>query len=269
MATYVFSDVHGHLVPLLRALDDASPGCDDPIYVLGDMVDRGPDSVGVLKLCRSIEGATVLMGNHEQMMLDCLTGGGEGMDEDLAWYNWAINGGQETAAGLAELDEEELDELIGWVASLPLHARCRVRGRDYLLVHAGIRPGAAPAQVPEGADPLDALLAAQSDEDLLWIREEFWGRPTGLVDGRGEGPVVVAGHTPTLVVERLADCCDRSSMHGGLLRMVSLGACEATGGVADRLAIDCGAGSAPGSGRVMVLRLDDGEQFYQMIKPGE
>ena len=61
MATYVFSDVHGHLVPLLRALDDASPASDDPIYVLGDMVDRGPDSVGVLKLCRSIEGATVLI----------------------------------------------------------------------------------------------------------------------------------------------------------------------------------------------------------------
>ena len=51
--------------------------------------------------------------------------------------------------------------------------------------------------------------------------------------------------------------------------MLRLGACPETGGVADRLAIDCGAGSVPGSGRVLVLRLDDGEEFYQPIGEGE
>ncbi len=265
MASYVFSDVHGHLLPLLRVLDEISPAEDDAIYVLGDMVDRGPDPVGVMKLCRSLPNAVVLMGNHERMMLDCLCSEGDG----FAWAGWMINGGDQTVAQLAQLAEEEVADLISWVAGLPLYARCQVNNRDYVLVHAGVRPGARGMQPGISGKDIDAMLAAQSEEDLVWIRGEFWGSPTGLIDEQGKGPVVIAGHTPTVVVERLADSVDRSAMHAGLCRMLSLGASTATAGVADRLAIDCGAGSLVGSGRVMVLRLDDGEQFYQTVMPGE
>jgi serine/threonine protein phosphatase 1 len=265
VATYVLSDVHGHLAPLLRALDDVSPAEEDHIFVLGDMVDRGPDPVGVLKACRALPNCVVLMGNHERMMLDCLAGA----DEDIAWVNWAINGGGMTAHGLADLPEDEIVDLVGWVAGLPLRARTRVGGRDYLLVHAGIRPGTY--EVPETWDDaaLDAVLTSQGDEDLLWIRNEFWGAPTGLVDEEGHGPIVVAGHTPTVVVEAHADVCDRSAVADGASRMLRLGATERTGGVPDRFAIDCGAGSVPSSGRVLILRLDDGQEFYQPIGEDE
>ena len=265
MATYVISDVHGHRKPLERVLEAIALGDDDSLYILGDMVDRGPDPVGVLRLCRSLRNTVVLMGNHENMMLDCLIGS----DSTLAWYNWGINGGIVTARGLQKIPDQECDELIDWVRNLPLATRCRVGDRDYLLVHAGIRPGTY--EVPEvwTDEALDAVLEAQTEEDLLWIREEFWGQPTGLVDAEGKGPIVVAGHTPTLVVDRLADVTDRTPTYGGLSRMLRLGACPETGGVPDRLAIDTGAGSVPGGGRVMALRLDDGEEFYEMIKPGE
>ena len=265
MATYVLSDVHGHLTPLRRALDAASPAEQDRLFVLGDMVDRGPDPVGVLREVRSLPNCVVLMGNHEQMMLDCLVGS----DSDLAWFNWSVNGGGVTAHGLSVLPEDEVEDLVGWVYELPLSARCCVGDRDYLLAHAGIRPGAVETPASWDDDALDAVLAAQTDEDLLWIREEFWGAPTGLVDAQGEGPVVVAGHTPTIVVESLADRCDRPSVSEDGCQMLRLGACPETGGVADRLARDCGAGSVPGSGRVLVLRLDDGEEFYQAIGEGE
>ena len=53
MATYVTSDAHGHVRALDRALELAGPGSGDVVYVLGDMVDRGPDPVGVLRLVRS------------------------------------------------------------------------------------------------------------------------------------------------------------------------------------------------------------------------
>lgn len=265
MATYVLSDVHGHLAPLLRALDDVSPAEDDRIFVLGDMVDRGPDPVGVMKTCRALPNCVVLMGNHERMMLDCLVY----EDSDISWVNWAINGGGMTANGLAELPAEESEDLVGWVASLPLRARCRVGDRDYLLVHAGIRPGTY--EVPDTWDDesLDAVLTSQSDEDLLWIRSEFWGAPTGLLDEDGHGPIVVAGHTPTIVVESLADVCDRAAVEDGASRMLRLGATDRTAGIPDRFAIDCGAGSVPDSGRVMILRLDDGQEFYQSIGPEE
>lgn len=64
MATYVTSDAHGHVRALDRALELAGPGSGDVVYVLGDMVDRGPDPVGVLRLVRSLPNARVLMGNH-------------------------------------------------------------------------------------------------------------------------------------------------------------------------------------------------------------
>lgn len=265
MATYVISDIHGHLKPFERVLEAIAPTDDDHIYILGDMIDRGPDPVGVLRLCRSLPNTTVLMGNHEAMMLDCLIGS----DSEIAWMNWGYNGGVITAEELQKVSDEECDELVDWVQNLPLSAYCHVDGRTYLLVHAGIRPGTF--EVPEEwtDEAVRAVLEAQTPEDLLWIREEFWGQPTGLVNEQGEGPIVVAGHTPTVVVARFADLMDREPTYAGLSRMLRLGARPETGDVADRLAVDCGAGSVRGGGRVMALRLDDGEEFYEMLLPGE
>ena len=269
MASYVLSDIHGHLVPLLRALDEISPTSDDAIYILGDMVDRGPDPVGVMKLCRSLPNTVVLLGNHEQMMLECLCADDDSKASKFAWFDWLANGGTQTVAQLAELDEEDLAELIVWVQELPLYTRCQVNNTDYVLVHAGLQPGMPHMHAGISGEDIDAMLAAQKAEDLVWIRNPFWSSPTGLVDEQGTGPIVIAGHTPTPLVEHLADKTDRSAIHDGLCRMLSLGACEKTAGIADRIAIDCGAGAISGAGRIMVLRLDDMHEFYQEIRPGE
>ena len=266
MATYVFSDVHGHAAPLDRILARISPTSSDELFCLGDLVDRGPDPIGCISICRDLERCHVLMGNHERMLLQCVVA-----DDDIGWINWYANGGNQTAKSLGELEPEETEELVTWISRLPLFAHTKVAGRDYILVHAGIRPGAYPTPA-DGVwtdEQLDALLNAQTEDDLLWIRSEFLERPTGLVDAYGRGPVVVAGHTPTLLASQLADVCDRSPEYAGQLRIVRLGACEATGGVADRIAIDTGAGSAPGLGCVSVLRLDDGEEFYERFVPGD
>ena len=67
MATYITSDAHGHLRALDQALEQAAPGADDTVYVLGDMIDRGPEPVGVINLVRSLPNVHVLMGNHERL----------------------------------------------------------------------------------------------------------------------------------------------------------------------------------------------------------
>ena len=74
MAIYVTSDAHGHVRALDEALSKISLTSDDTLYVLGDMIDRGPDPVGVIKLVRSLPNAHVLKGNHEQIMLDAIIG---------------------------------------------------------------------------------------------------------------------------------------------------------------------------------------------------
>lgn len=262
MATYVLSDIHGRLKPLDRALSALSPAATDKIFVLGDMVDRGPDPVGVMQLFRELEGATVLWGNHEELMVDCIL---HPRDPEAS-FNWGRNGGQTTLDGLQKLKSSAADELIDWVRSLPLYAHTSVGGRRYLLVHAGIKQGAGPVPAAWGDYASSLFLGWQDPEDLLWIREGYLDRPTGLLGPDGAGPVVVAGHTPTLLSAMYMD--KRSAppeSEQDRPCIAYLGACQDTGGVADRIDIDCGCAAGPGLGRLGVLCLDTGAVHYEEI----
>ena len=205
MAIYVTSDAHGHVRALDEALSKISLTSDDTLYVLGDMIDRGPDPVGVIKLVRSLPNAHVLKGNHEQIMLDAIIG-----QDPLDAETWDINGGWTTREQLNDMEFDAYEELVRWMAALPLYAVAETEERPYLLVHAGIEMKAARAFLLEhgvdcadgvgavGADRelLQQMLAVQSADDLLWIRHGYWDAPTGLLSAEGKGPVVVSGHTP-------------------------------------------------------------------------
>ena len=86
MATYITSDAHGHLHALDQALEQAAPGADDTVYVLGDMIDRGPEPVGVINLVRSLPNVHVLMGNHERLMLNAIEYGEAIQDKAYPLY---------------------------------------------------------------------------------------------------------------------------------------------------------------------------------------
>lgn len=281
MALYVTSDSHGHVAALDEALSRASIGSGDELYVLGDMIDRGPDPLGVVRLVRALPNAHVLMGNHEQLMVNALadssTPDTPDADSSPDWAGWMLNGGDVTSAQLENLSDDELCELCEWVRTLPLFATAQAGGRTYALVHAGINPVAAQAWLaahagidPANPDELAELLGAQDSDDLLWVRDAFWGCPTGLVGTDGAGPVVVAGHTPSpylgLYVGDPDLTCTTEDDHG---MIVELGACAATGYVADKIDIDCAAAGGFGMGRVGVLRLDDHATWYASVHEGE
>ncbi|MBP3893090.1 MAG: serine/threonine protein phosphatase [Atopobiaceae bacterium] len=268
MATYVFSDVHGHFGTLDRLLERVSPTSDDRIFMLGDMIDRGPDPISVVRCCYQLPNTTVLMGNHEDLMLSYYSD----PDDTMARVNWLINGGETTQEGLRSLPVDERIELARWLFTLPLYAQAEVGGRRYLLVHAGIDPRRIPSKDVAEWDEIaiDEVVADQYRDDLMWIREDFWSVPTGLVNEKGEGPIVIAGHTPTLYLEHMADLPDRPAKNArGLCQMVRVGACEQTGGVADRWDIDCGCAGGAGFGQLLMLRLDDGEEIYEPVREGE
>ncbi|MBM6953760.1 metallophosphoesterase [Enorma phocaeensis] len=279
MATYVTSDAHGHLRALDRALSLAAPGPADTLFVLGDMVDRGPDPVGVIQLVRGIPGVRVLMGNHERMMLDALL-----HDSDIDLGTWALNGGYATAPGLDRLPREEFSDIIDWIANLPLYDVVEAGGRAFILAHAGIDALAARGYLAtagvdcsEGRGASSAsreqlmdMMAQQDPQDLLWIRDRFWAEPTGLVGKDGSGPVVIAGHTPSTALGYYAQAGEGVGVSEDGRGMVTpLGACDATGGVADRVDIDCAAAGGHEMGRVGILRLDDGATWYADVLEGE
>lgn len=184
---YAVGDVHGCLGRLralhrLIASDIADrPAASITLVHLGDYVDRGPDSAGVLDLLRTAAppagvGSVVnLQGNHDSMMTETLAR----RAPDLARL-WLANGAEAT---LHSFGIDDTDDPAAWAARIPAEpveflrqAPITHRAGGYFFVHAGVRPG-----VP---------LTAQKTEDMLWIREPF------LSSDAAFGAVVVHGHTP-------------------------------------------------------------------------
>ena len=212
---YVVGDVHGCLDRLVSlhwqiARDLlAHPVRDSVLVHLGDYVDRGTDSAGVLWLLGGALAAPVtrrvdLRGNHELLMLDALSG------NDMAVGIWLDNGGEMTlrSYGVPESLAVGPDR---WAEHVPAAHLNFIRGLDmmhregnYLFVHAGIRPG-----VP---------IRAQKPEDLLWIREPF------LSDRKPRDVVVVHGHTPRPEVEVFENRIgiDTGAVMGGALTCLVL-----------------------------------------------
>jgi serine/threonine protein phosphatase 1 len=196
---YAVGDIHGRadLLDMMTQSIDADLAA-RPVQraievYLGDYVDRGPDSYGVVTrlLARSFSQEVVcLKGNHELLFQRFLQDPGT-----LA--TWAANGGLATLAsyGLSPLLETnpEIAEVAAWIdMTLPRTHREWLAGLpplfhcgDYVFVHAGIRPGVA--------------LSEQTELDLLWIRSEFLGSTAD------HGKVVVHGHTPTSSPEVLSN----------------------------------------------------------------
>ncbi|TMV94585.1 serine/threonine protein phosphatase [Thioclava sp. BHET1] len=201
MLSYAIGDIHGQLEMLETAhalieADRAAQGgagpetLGAPIIHVGDLVDRGPDSAGVIDYLMTGqergEPWIVLRGNHDRMFLGFLkdpTSQDPLLNPNLTWLNSRL-GGEATlqSYGIADASSRPLEEIrkeLGavpqahrdWLASQPAwHSR-----GEALFVHAGIRPGVA--------------LEDQVEDDLLWIREPF------LSDPRDHGVLVVHGHT--------------------------------------------------------------------------
>lgn len=191
MRVYAIGDVHGRLDLLLDLLSrikadtHARPAANTHIIMLGDLIDRGPDSKGVIDLFLNSPPAFAqfrfLAGNHEDAMLESLAD-----KADPRETGWLRFGGMEALRSYNV--PEDAFETRGWLLSDELRRYVprdhldfiasfeeKIVIGDYLFVHAGIRPGVA--------------LQRQRRRDLLWIREGF------LDDATDHYHIVVHGHS--------------------------------------------------------------------------
>lgn len=177
MLTFAVGDIHGCLGYLDFVLDrigQRAAGGHHRIVCLGDYIDRGPDSAGVIARLRGLQDAggpevVCLKGNHEDLMLRAV--------EEISRGGalWLDNGGRDTLDSFGARRISDLPpDVVAWAAGLPTFFD---DGRRY-FVHAGLNPA------------LD--IAGQRDHDRLWIREAF------LDSERDFGRFVVHGHTPRL-----------------------------------------------------------------------
>ena len=206
---YLIGDIHGRLdlfeamVAAIEDDDTSRDPSDTQVILLGDLVDRGPDSAGVVALARNWQSerkVRVLAGNHEQMMLDAFK-------KPEILRHFLKHGGRETVLsyGLSkkQFNAMTLDELFAalpqlisqgerdYIASFEDY----IIAGDYMFVHAGIDP--------------ETPISEQKRSDLLWIRDRFLSH---------EGPldkVVVHGHT---IFNKVMDCGNRIGIDTGAFR---------------------------------------------------
>ncbi len=194
---YAIGDVHGRCDLLEELIDriDADDAARGParthLILLGDLIDRGPDSAGVVRVVARLTAASdrvrLIKGNHEEVLVKAAHGSAR------AARGLLEIGGYETLASYGisreEADHGTLQDLVELVrARVPAeHIALLDRGEDmilrgdYLFVHAGIRPGRA--------------LDQQKGSDLRWIREPF------LSARRRDPWMIVHGHTPADAVD--------------------------------------------------------------------
>ncbi|MBE1554301.1 metallophosphoesterase family protein [Sporosarcina limicola] len=186
--TLVMSDIHGELEMFERLLNNVNYNPQyDQLILLGDYVDRGPNAKLVLEKVIQLkgQGAIVLKGNHEDMMIKALT-----TNDEKAWKHWITrSGGGQTLASYG-FNESEISFNEDDVFSKPeIHSKTLLRHLDFIqnldpiyqhdetiFVHAGVHPSTPIADT----DPYV----------LMWIREEFH-------NGYAGDKTVIFGHTPT------------------------------------------------------------------------
>jgi len=201
---FAVGDIHGSLNRLkdMIFLLDIDKNRDTLVFV-GDYIDRGPDSKGVLdfilELKKDLKNVVCLRGNHEEMFLDFTL-------EHKNGPLFLLNGGRDTLSsyGLKKSGDGMAvnlpDRHLQFLQTLPLYFETA----DFLFFHAGLRPGLS--------------LEQQDPHDLLWIRHEFFLSDTDF------GRVVVFGHTPfpkpLLTKHKIG--IDTGAVYGGKLTCIEL-----------------------------------------------
>ncbi len=229
---YVISDIHGQYAAYRQLLDRISLGPEDTLYVLGDVVDRGPHPIRVLQDMMARPNVVPLVGNHELSALTCLRLlATEITEESLARLDstrleilleWLEDGGQSTMEEFAQLSTQEKQDVLDYLGEFSLYEELTVAGQDFLLVHGGLGHF-SPAKPLEDYTP-EELLFDRPDYTRVYFPDRY----------------LVTGHTPTRLIPQnpRPDAIYQANRH---------------------IAIDCGCCFG---GKLGALRLEDGREFY-------
>ena len=187
--TYVVSDIHGCYKEFMSLLDKIDLKQSDTLYVLGDVIDRGADSVKCLKIIMNHPNIKMLMGNHELLMLEALTHNDIRIRAERfeIWHDY--NGGDSTYAQFKALPDHEQIEIIDFISNLPYYEMIKIRSKKYFLVHAGLD-----CRFRKSREHITTTIKKQNrsyPDTLVWIRKQFIYNP-GLPNW-----TIVFGHTPT------------------------------------------------------------------------
>ena len=131
MAHYVVSDIHGEDDRFHAMLQKINFSKEDTLYILGDVVDRGPHPVELLREIMATPNMKMLLGNHEFMCLRYFAP--DALEKHI--QHWNRNGNAPTLEGFNKLTEQEKQETLDFLRALPTHFEISVGGKNFYLVH--------------------------------------------------------------------------------------------------------------------------------------
>lgn len=172
---FALSDIHGNVKSFKRLIENLQLQKGDALFLLGDYIDRGPNSKGVIDFIWQLEDwgikVQALRGNHEQMMLDARQRGG-----NYAQHWIYRSGGEETLRSFGpNIVFEEVDvRYWEWLENLPFYLELP----NYFLVHAGLNF--------RSAQPFE------DKESMIWIRSWYDDFIPATIGGRR----MLHGHSP-------------------------------------------------------------------------
>lgn len=228
--TYVMSDIHGCFDKYREMLDYIEFLPRDTLYVLGDVIDRGPDGIKILQDMMLRPNVFPLLGNHEFTAAVCLPWlmqevTNQSLDalnktQIAALNEWIANGGGVTLQSLNELSMEEREEILEYLQEMELFAEVEAKGRSFVLTHSGLAHF-SPSR-PLSEYKLEDFLFCRPSLDTVYYPDK----------------ILVFGHTPTRFLSRQNRILRRETW----------------------IDVDCGC--AFRNGRLSCLCLDTMEEFY-------
>lgn len=226
---YVISNIHGEFAKFKEMLEKIEFSEDDILYVLGDIVDFGDESMELVCDLSVRTNVYPVMGEHDAMAYKMLSGfdnmlknGGTPDSEYVAeMQEWVKKGGGKTLEGFRALDDDMKEGVLDYLAEMaPYEIAYTDSGVEFLLVHAGIA----------GFEP---------DKELDdYEAEDFYTEALDMDKEYFEDMGVIVGHVPT---------SDLGEVKGKILRK------------GKNIAIDCGVNKR---GALACLCLDNGREFY-------
>lgn len=234
MAVYVISDIHGEYDMLIDLLSKIQLKDSDTLYILGDILDRGPHPIKVLLKLMNMPNVICMVGNHELMAAECLGFftqkiteetiadlNEEMLDNLILWQQY--NGGDTTINEFRALSPDMRQEVMDFIGDFEVYEEIAVAGKKYLLVHGGL-----------GGFSPEKDIEDYSLKELIWDRAEY--------DRQYYPDVyVVTGHTPTQTIKE-------NPRPGYIYREKN------------HIALDCGCHIK--GGRLAAICLDTGKEFY-------
>ena len=229
---YCMSDIHGNYEGYKSLLEKVNFQEEDTLYVLGDVIDRGNQSIKILQDMMMRPNVIPIIGNHEYMGIQCLKFLMQEISEDsIALLNediiqglleWQNVGGQSTMDEFHKLSMEEKEDLVDYLEEFSLYEEVTVKGKDYILVHAGLCNFAVDKPMEEYQ--LHELIFQAPEYFRVYYPDKY----------------LVSGHLPTssIMENEKPNFIFRENNH---------------------IAIDCGSGLG---GQLGMICLDTGEEFY-------